>query len=334
MTIRDILKGTEVGRLQTVGYMQVIPLLSDIQDENFVSPIVGGRMASDNYGSMRFHNDTDQVMIIPNQVAYMTKHAAQDHGLPHAGIIGKKSMKTYDTAACIERTQGGHIPLGSYDFVILPFAIREKTLLQRAERSMQKMWEPIATFNRSHDIPDDGHLKKFFHMFDKELEEFVAEFEIVPRQVGAIVLVNGKVMGIERSPSYAYWKSVWNPLVRGCYASLAMEYAKKNVNKTQLEKIRVPMKLENVNTIEDLENALTFVEDKQDTNVRKIVRELVDEGFQENIDEQVDSAQRINVQNNQFVGQIIKNGAKVVYASLVTSKSFDHDWAKAKDFSI
>lgn len=334
MTIRDILKGTEISDLQTVGYMQVIPLISDIEDESFVSPTMGGKMGSNDYGEMQFQNDTENVMIIPSNVAYMTKHAAQDHGLPHAGVVKGKSSKTYDTAACIERTQGGHIPMDNYKFTILPFAIREQALLNRAQTGYEKLWTSIGKFNMSHGIRDDGHLKKFFNQFDKELDEFVAEFETVPRQVGAIVLINGHVVGIERAPSRAYWKSVWNPLVRGCYASLAMEYAKSNANKTQLEKIRVPLNLDNVSSLGELETALTFVDDKQNSNVRRIIRDLVDDSFQEKIDEQVDTTQRINVQNNQFIGQVIKSNVKVVYASLVTSKSFDHDWAKVKDFKI
>ena len=50
------------------------------------------------------------------------------------------------------------------------------------------------------------------HLLDRgtfyELDEFVAEFECVPRQIGAIILVDDQVVGVERAPSHAYWQSV------------------------------------------------------------------------------------------------------------------------------
>ena len=37
--VRDVLRGCEAGRLQSVGYMEVIPLVSDLNDDRFVSPV-------------------------------------------------------------------------------------------------------------------------------------------------------------------------------------------------------------------------------------------------------------------------------------------------------
>ena len=80
-------------------------------------------------------------------------------------------------------------------------------------------------FNQEMGVPAAGHLEFFLKQFRKELDEFVAEFECVPRQIGAIILVDDQVVGIERAPSHAYWQSVWPCLIRECYGSLAIRVA-------------------------------------------------------------------------------------------------------------
>ena len=37
--VADVLHGCTPGRMQSVGYMQVIPLVSDLSDNRFVSPV-------------------------------------------------------------------------------------------------------------------------------------------------------------------------------------------------------------------------------------------------------------------------------------------------------
>ena len=60
ITIGDALHGTRVGRLQSVGYMQVIPLLSDLEDERFVSPVeASSEVATQAYGALLFTNPSD-----------------------------------------------------------------------------------------------------------------------------------------------------------------------------------------------------------------------------------------------------------------------------------
>ena len=39
--VADVLHGCTPGRIQSVGYMQVIPLVSELSDDRFVSPVEG-----------------------------------------------------------------------------------------------------------------------------------------------------------------------------------------------------------------------------------------------------------------------------------------------------
>ena len=88
ITISEILKGTTAGRMQSVGYMQVIPLISQIEDDRFVSPLEA-EVSTRGYGSMVFNNPLNKVLIVPLHAGYVVKQAAQDHAMSQAGVIGR-----------------------------------------------------------------------------------------------------------------------------------------------------------------------------------------------------------------------------------------------------
>jgi len=339
LTIKEILKGTTPGKMQTVGIMQVIPLISEIDDDRFVSPSMEGKVGTEGYGSMMFENTSSKNMIIPNHTAYMVKQAAQNHAMTHAGILAAKSKKIYNTAACIQQSQAGYITPDMHEISILPFALREHALGLRNTSSYNKLWPAISEFNRRCGLADTGgHLEKFYDHFNKELEEFAAEFETVPNQVGAIVLIMGKVVGIDRTPSKAYWSSIWRGLIRGCYGALAIQFEKENaINANQINSVRVPLG-KNVNSIADIEAELSKAELTQDEFAKSTVRELIDEEFEVVKEESVGTYERNNISNKQLIGQIIADEiGLVVYASLVTKDKWfrtDSKLTKIKQFDI
>jgi len=340
MTIRDILRGTTAGKIQTVGYMQVIPLISDIVDERFVSPMQAGTFKTNGYGNMVFKNDSQKTMIVPAHATYLTKESAQDHAMMHAGMVKSRMVKEYKTAACVQQTQGGHISEQRHEFMIMPFSLRETALKVRNTIGYNKLWPAISEFNKNiglRQFGDRGHLEFFFKQFEKELDRFVAEFEVVPNQIGAIVLINGMVVGIERSPSHDYWASVWKALIRGCYGALAIEYDKRGlVNKTTLSKIRVPIESKGVKNLNDLFKAYEMAETKQTENVKSIVRNLVDDMFTAQLDEASDGMRREQIENPQFAGQLITEGPRIIYTSLIATSGWikNKDWHKAEKFEI
>ncbi len=55
--VADVLHGCTPGRIQSVGYMQVIPLVSELSDDRFVSPVDGeAEVFTAGYGSLGFRN--------------------------------------------------------------------------------------------------------------------------------------------------------------------------------------------------------------------------------------------------------------------------------------
>ena len=198
--VADVLHGCTPGRIQSVGYMQVIPLVSELSDDRFVSPVEGeAEVFTTSYGTLGFRNPGDCVLIVPCHAGYVVKQAAQDHAMAHAGVVQSAGERSFNTAMCVQASQGGLIQRGSYRMLILPYALRERALEVRTETRFNKLWDAIAQFNQEMGVQAHGHLDFFLKHFEKELDEFVAEFECVPRQIGAIILVDDQVVGVERA---------------------------------------------------------------------------------------------------------------------------------------
>lgn len=340
LNIREVLKGMTPQQMQTVGIMQIIPLTmdEDLWDESFTSPDKL-EFSNNDYGSMTFDNPTDGLAIVPSHIGYVIpgKHA-QDHAMAGAGLIAAKKSKTYKNAMCIQESQGGVYKKGNYELLILPYALREAALSKRKEHSYDKLWGDIRSFNSALAVSSGsgGHLEYFLKHYKDELDQFVAEFECVPKQCGALILVDGDLVGVERSPNPKYWRSIWSTLIRECYGSLAILARKKYGDKLPPLKTRVPMKVRGINTIDDLERAFNEAKDKEDGNVKTIIRKMLDDGFDTETEEAVGERKIVTVKNDQFVGQILQSGKKVVYASLFTTQDWsrNREWNEAEEFSI
>ena len=336
MNIKNLLSGVVPGRLQSVGVMGVIPLISDLEDKTFIAP-VKTRIGTENYGHLVFENKEDKMAIIPVGAAYIVKQAAQNHGLGHVGVVSQKAKKDYDTASCIQETQGGSITRGEHEMFLMPWYLRESGIKTRAEKLYSKLWGEIKKFNKTVNISAGGHLEHFYNKFKDEIEMFTAEFEPVPRQVGVIVLIKGKVVGFERVPNYNYWNFIWKPLIRDSYGSLAIQIGKGfDIGSDLLKKFRCPVSSKGVNNISDITKALNVANIKQQEMAKKVVRELLDSDFTESSDEQVDGVEISKLENGQFIGQCVKNGARIPYVSLTSKEKWlkTEDWVRAKDFNI
>jgi hypothetical protein len=320
--------------MQSVGYLQVLPLLSDMVDERFLPPTELLVSTSD-YGTLAFTNPSKQVGIVPLHSGYIVKQQAQDHALLHVGVVGRHEERCYDTACCIQQSQGGLISGDRHSMVILPYSLREAALAMRSEHRYDRMWKPIAGINRRFGIQDSGNLVRFFDRFQEELNQFEAQFEPVPGQIGAIILLDGEVVGVERSPSHAYWLALWPALIRGCYASLAMEYQQSFGDHPPEPKGRVRLR-NRVDSLAALKESLFQAEEEMEAYARAKVRELITDLFVCTQEEQLYDFSLETVQHDQLTGQIVHEEGSVCYASLFVRKSWQRKrkWRDAKPFVV
>jgi hypothetical protein len=219
ITIDEILRGRDVGRLQSVSQMQVIPILGE-SDDSFGPPEI--EIGTTTYGRVEVENREQRTTIVPPGAAWVVTRKAQDHAVGAGSLVPGRAKRSL-SAMCVQQNQPGTIPMGSYTLQILPLGLRATALELRTQDEFSRLWPHLSRFKASYGLPDGlGNLVDFMLAFKRELDEFVAEFEIVPDQIGAVILVAGSVAGIELAPSTAYWEAVWVPLIRMCYGSLAL----------------------------------------------------------------------------------------------------------------
>jgi hypothetical protein len=318
ITIEEILRGVGLGRVQSVGHMGVIPLVDEdgsAQDDSFAPPDVG--VDNRNYGSVNIHNEADRPTIVPTGAGWITKRAAQDHAIAGALILKPKSKKLVNTAMCIESTQGGYMVKGDHEMIILPAALRAPALAMRGTQEYGKLWNSIGQMHTTYTGAQSRrqHMTDFLKYFGKELDEFVAQFELVPNQVGAIVLIGDRIVGIERAPNVDFWTQVWSPLIRVCYGTLAARA--RQVLGTSVPQHRSSLRLA-TRSLAGLAQALEAA--KQET--QRLVQENVDRvmGWQlqdgGRAEQQLDGYEVVTLASDHVAGQIVRRGVKVPYASL------------------
>lgn len=226
MSIFDKLNfgGIGIGAVQSVDEMTVVPIIGGDRGDVAEPTALSFRKTS-TYGTMVFENtDDSKPAIIPTNTM-VRGPGAQDHAMSSSGIVLQKSIAEFDTACCIEQSQGGYLRSTGNEMDILPVKLRKdltnKSL--RRERSYDKLWPKIKKWLANLDIRNrhSAHLRFFYDepAVKKNLEEFAAEFEPIENQIGAIIMFSGVPVGIEIMPTAEHWKAYWKWLLRGCYGA-------------------------------------------------------------------------------------------------------------------
>lgn len=324
LTVESILKGTGLGPMQSVGQMQVIPLVetaSGTVSARFAPPEL--EVGTHGYGSVALRNAHDKPTIVPYGAGWVVKQRAQDHAIASGAFLKAGEHRVLTHAMCIQQSQPGLIAKAKHALTILPAKLRSKALAMRHVDQYSKLWEHISKFNAELGISTVANLVTFLSTFEKQLDEFVAEFELVPRQVGALVLVGGEVVGIERSPSPEYFAAVWEPLVRVCYGSLAVAAAK---DRKEPPATRLPL-LPLAKSLDALRHVLAELREREvrlTTQIASFVKGLRLERA-DTPDDTLDDATLWTVagaphaDNRAFGGQVVTTGSSVAYASLVAA---------------
>ena len=217
------------GPPQEVGIMIMIPLIREGTPLTGYTALDNLRVSNSGYGHIAVHNPVDDLLIVPRDATFMTKHKSQDHSVPSPVLLSGHAKFDYRTAACVQERTGGMITRNDdVELTILPAQLRVAAFQQRDQKSYSKLWDGIkemikvASRVTGKTVSESGHLEYFRDAFSDELDAFCAEFEPVPDQIGAIILINGSLIGFEIVPTNAYWLSIWRPLIRDGYGSMAI----------------------------------------------------------------------------------------------------------------
>lgn len=324
ITISEVLKGCVPGKMQSVGYMQVIPLISspDLIDLRF-APFTDLISGTEGYGNMYLENKSKDYTIFPMCGGILTKTAAQNHGIGKAKLMTPKSTAMMTHAACIQQTQGGYISKGNYNTTIMPYSMREEAIRVKDVKNYGKLWPAISNFNKVIGTTrNDGHLEYYLDEFSDKLDEFIGQFEIVKNQVGAIILLNGQVAGIERAPNYEFWKALWKPLIRESYGSASLIFGRKGVKKSP-PLGRMPINDHNVKDLDSLEAEFNVAQKFEEDSVKQTIRDFINKPFKVTREENEPNGTMCvdHLNGGQFIGQIVRDDEKIVYASLIPDRN-------------
>jgi len=344
--ISDVLRGCEVGQIQTVGFMQVIPLVSDVTFDHYVAPIAR-QVGNPGYANLTFDNsaNAEADMIVPAQMAVLTKQRAQDHSMTTAGWVAKKKNATFNSAVCIQQSQPGNIQASDDNrLIILPVTLRESALKTRGGTELGRLWPAIGEFlNETGVRSTASNLIAFLDQYETQLDQFVAEFEPVTNQIGAIVLIGGKVVGVERAPNTKYWLQVWSMLIRECYGSMAILESRKAGGVPPVPKTRVELRQTKGRSfsekIADLKDALRTAKNLEYQRVKNLVDSVCESDLPVKTSGTSTGGKKVEDVgdvNARFVGQLFRENESVVYASLISTKHWkdNEEWLTAKPFSM
>ena len=316
-TLSDILRGTVAGDMQTVGVMQVIPLLGRVTN-NEVALVSNVRVTNTTYGHMRFNNLADSPAIVPQHAGYLTDYKAQDHATPIAVIVS--DVAELNTAMCIESSRGGVLRGdGSEELIIMPFQLRETAFAKRNISEYAKLWRAIGSFAERLGTSVGGHINRFLDAFRDQVEHFVAEFELLDNQVGAIIVINGHVVGVERYASAGHFAEVWETIIRDCYGTLAQEVV-------EVENIRaVDTRVELGNgygSLDDIIDGLLHADAAEREAVSSLLRSVMNEPLEVvATGENSSTGWRLETyENDHFVGQAIGDDDNILYASIIATQ--------------
>ena len=166
--------------VQSIMNMQVVCLTTDAEyslDSRFANPLTALVAGNQSYGQVSFTNKENKEVILPTQMAVMTKQSAQNHGMIKAGYIEPNANTTYHDAGCVQGGQTGYFR-GTQEFRMIPITMREM-LFDTIGHSggYSRIYPAIQKLGQETGSNTGNYLNVYFEKYDKKLEQFIAHFE-------------------------------------------------------------------------------------------------------------------------------------------------------------
>jgi hypothetical protein len=290
--------------------MMMLPLVQS-QSENFPIGFVEDLYLKEdrNYDNLLMGSKSEGVTILPQGLVYITKERAQDRTIPSAHLIVKNKECH---AFCVQSSQPGLMQgelAEKRQLRLLPASVRLSALRLRNQEGYSALWDDLGKFNSKLQI-SGNYLTSFFENYQKQLNEFVAQFEPVPNQRGAVIIINNQVAGIEIMPDNSAFLSLWEPLIRDCYGSQAILQSLKRT-------VPIPVILDNVSNLEDLPKALHKLAREEREWAELLLKEAIDQKETWQPEEQKNRFVLSTLTSKNFAGQIVQKEERTVYLSLL-----------------
>jgi len=321
--------------VQSIMNMEVVCLTTDAEyslDSRFANPLNSLTAGNSSYGQISFTNKENKEVILPAQMAVMTKQSAQNHGMVKAGYVEPRAQTTYHDAGCVQGGQTGHFR-GTQEFRMIPVTMREMLFDAVGRTSGHgNIYPAIQKLGQDTQCNSGNYLDVYFNKYDKKLEQFIAHFERPRNLIGIIVLIDGEIVAVDKFPSFTYAEQVWDLMIRDCYGSLAIisELKNKSSKKEFTETYTEMKKNHQDNIIDLLEKALAKTKKSMTDNVQERIQELLDLTFDCVLDTEGQSSSRTApksyvLKTEGYVGQAITENEFNHLVSVVKRERFNPD---------
>lgn len=310
MKVIDLFGTMRLGIPQSAGNMVVFPIISDIEDTEISGEMILTISRDTDYSRLTIKNIDEKPVIVPQGARFWGK--GQERTNLSASIIGPESEKTLQVG-CIEPSNAAHITIGAKDYSFIPARLRLPAIIKQNATNFQVLWKDIESYLNSSGLREGRALHVFYDNFQKELEEFVAQFEPVEKQIGAVIIINNQIAGIEIYPNYLAWSKIWRLLLRDSYGADAIAL----IRKKEIAAYKPIIDLDKIESFEELENEVKNIKADFLGFTKRLVDEILNEDVQMNVRETSSVFHVNNLQSQTMIGQLISKNEKVVYVSLL-----------------
>ena len=320
MKIKDLLSGMRFQMPQNVANMAVLPIVSDREIDELSSEMVFQIVKDTDYSRLTLENVGDKPVIVPQGTKFVTGSKGQDRTVLSSTVIKPQEKKEMNVG-CIQPSETSHIKLGKMEFSFIPARLRVPAILGQESGSCSVLWKDIEKYLK--DIGIRGNtMEQFYKSFDKELKEFVAQFEPVEKQLGAVIMINNEVAGIEVYPNYGSWRKIWRLLIRDSYGADALTLIKAN----KIMCYKPVIDSDKVSTTKDIISQVLGIK----ANFVSFMNQKIEPFLEQEVEmteKEVSSGFKVyNLRSPNLLGQAIirTEGNKIVYISLLRADDVPH----------
>jgi hypothetical protein len=178
------------------------------------------------------------------------------------------------------------------------------------------LWDALSKWSNKIDCRNDG-LFMFYSKFEDKLSQFVAQFEPVEKQIGAIVFINNELIAIDIMPKYDTWKKLWRTLIRDSYGAEAIRLAD---NGSSVE-ICPSINAASVSSLDDLVTAYSAMKNDFYSNLESAINSSISAEVTSSKLDNINELTMLKLENSDFTGQGVAHGNNhYIYLSLVSSR--------------
>lgn len=309
------LAGRRIGPLQSSGPLSVLPILGEDAGDRYLPPLSGLKLARvEGYGKVEMECpitpgvESDRgVGIVPLHIGYI-QDKAQNHALCRSAFMGAGQSLMFRDACCVQESQGGYLEGRDQWFFILPLQLRDQALSMRGEENYGKLWPAITDLNSALGYPNRGHLEQIICRQRFYLTQYVSRLELLPDQVGALFLLQDRLVGVEIAPTARYFEETWMPLVSFCYGTAAMQL-EQNGNGAEVAPFVA-------DSLAALSRELVQHREAAQQRALEAVASVPRSRFELSEEERYLDLRLLTATSDTFSGQIVEADGELVYASL------------------